>query len=192
MKIREESEGQKSLDDLMLRIKEDAVSSEMKLDHSYFLSVSKEYLSSDITSFFETHIVDGVPFDLASIYSEFGLEYDSGTEVFDLGFTLGDDRRSVVEVDEHSNAYHAGIRKGDSLINYSYQRDHTIKAEFTVLRDKSKIDLSFYPVKNAEIPQLTFSEQNLGILLQNAHLDYNSWDEFAIDLQIKSLFPVQV
>ncbi len=164
MKIREESDGQKSLDDLMLRIKEDALASDMKLDHSYFLAVIKEYLSSDISSFFKTHIIDGVPFDLAAIYSEFGLEFDPATEVFDLGFTLGEDGRSVVEVDERSNAYEAGLRRGDSLINYSYQRDYTIEAEFTVVRNNSKIDLSYYPVKNAEIPQLTFSEKNLRVL----------------------------
>ncbi|MCW5519150.1 hypothetical protein J1N09_04830 [Aureitalea sp. L0-47] len=161
MKIRQESNGEKSLDDLMLRIKEDAVSKGIKLDHDYFLETTNEFLSNDITPFFETHIVEGKPFDLESIYSEFGLEYNASSEVFDLGFSFDDDRKFVAAVDEGSQAFDAGIREGDKVVKLSYMRDHRKEAEFTVLRDGKEMNIKYFPVNQANIPQLLPFESNL-------------------------------
>lgn len=159
--IRHESNGQESLDGLMLKIKNDAQKTDMKLDHDYFLRTANEFLSNDLTPIFDQYIVRGVPFDLAAIYSEFGLEYDPTTQVFDLGFTFDDDRKFVVDVDESSAAYSAGIREGDRVVSMSYMRDYQKEARFTVSREGEEMEVSFYPVNQALIPQLLSSKTNL-------------------------------
>ena len=95
-KIRKESGGTKSLDDLMLTIKEDAVKHQQKLNHEYFLSKANEYLKDDITPFFNKHIINGSLFNHTDIFNEFYYEFHPITEVFDLGFTFSEIKNSLL------------------------------------------------------------------------------------------------
>lgn len=160
-KIRKESDGTKSLDDLMLTIKEDAVNHHQKLNHDYFLSKANEYLKDDITPFFNKHIINGNLFNLTDIFNEFNYEFHPTTEVFDLGFTFSEDKKFIADIDESSNAYKAGLRKRDRLTLRGYYYGYPeYEAEFKVLKNGKEIHHKYFPVKNAEIPTLKKNDHN--------------------------------
>ena len=104
------------MDNLMLAIKKDAIDKDQRLSHEYFVSKANEFVNADIQSFFEKHIVNGELFDLAGFFETFGYEFNPTTTIYDLGFRMTEDRKSVVEIDTASNAYLAGIRKGDQIV----------------------------------------------------------------------------
>lgn len=158
--IRKSSRGTKSLDDLMLAIKEDAINGQ-KLNHAYFLSKANEYLDQDLTPFFTKHIINGELFDLVTIFNEFDYEFNPTSSVFDLGFTLSEDKKSIAEIDETSNAYKAGIRKGDRLTMRSYYYGNPeFEAEFKVYKKGKEIHYKFFPVREAKIPSLKRNGHN--------------------------------
>ena len=51
-KIKKDSNGLQSLDDLMLAIKEDAINSNQKISHDYFITKANTFLKTDIKPFF--------------------------------------------------------------------------------------------------------------------------------------------
>ncbi|MDT7833527.1 M1 family aminopeptidase [Flavobacteriaceae bacterium S356] len=160
-KIRKASNGAKSLDDLMLAIKEDAVSNKQKLSHPYFLSKANEYLTEDLSLFFNKHIVQGKLFDLIGMFNEFDCEFNPTSVVFDLGLTLSEDKKSIARVDENSNAYKAGLRKGDRLTLRSfYYGNPEFKAEFKVYKNGKETHHTYFPSKEAKIPSLKDNDHN--------------------------------
>ena len=158
--IQQNSNGEKSLDDLMIAIKEDALNKEQRLSHNYFLSKANEYLSQDLQPFFDKHIINGELYDLKSIFSQFGYDFNPTTPVYDLGFSFTEDRKFVTEIDPESNAYKAGLRKGDRVTKRKYAIDPTYKGEFTVQKNGREKVIAFYPSKDAEIPALAQSDSN--------------------------------
>ncbi len=159
--IRKDSRNTKSLDDLMLAIKEDAVNNGQKLSHEYFLTKANQYLHQDLTPFFNKHIIDGELFDLSAIFSEFDYEFNPTSSVFDLGFTLSEDKRSIIDVDVSSNAYKAGLRKGDRLTMRSYYYGNPeFEAEFKVFKNGKETHYKFFPASEAEIPSLKNNKHN--------------------------------
>jgi len=164
-KIKQDSDGKKTLDDLMLAIKDDAINNEQKLNHSYFIKKANEFLKDDLKPFFDEHIEHGKLYDLASIFQEFDYEYNSTNEVFDLGFTFTEDGKSIAEIDEQSNAYLAGLRKGDRITSRSYYYDNPTKqAKFKVKRGSKEATYMYFPAKEAEIPSLKNNEHNKKVL----------------------------
>lgn len=164
-KIVRASNGTQSLDDLMLRIAKDASEKDQLLTHAYFLEVVGEYFGEDLRPFFTKHIEEGKPMDLASIYTEFGFEFEPETKVFYLGFTFTEDQAGVATVDPDSKAYQAGLRPGDTLGRRSiWHGSLTHTADFTVLRNGKEEPVSFLPVATKQIPQLLVSEQNTALL----------------------------
>lgn len=160
-KIRKESNGSKSLDDLMLAIKEDAINNKQKLNHNYFLTKANEYLNEDLTPFFNKHMIQGELFDLIAIFNEFDYEFHPTSIVFDLGLTLSDDKRSITSVNENSNAYKAGLRKGDRLtMRGFYYGNPEFKAEFKAYKNGKETYHSYYPSREAKIPSLKDNGQN--------------------------------
>ena len=160
-KIRQESNGEKSLDDLMLAIKDDAKLHKQKITHSYFINKTNEFLKEDIKPFFEKHIEKGKLFDLNSIFSEFGFDYNSSSKAFDLGFTFTKDKKQIAEIDINSNAYKAGLRKGDRITSRSYYRNNPHKEAFFKVKGKS---YKYFPVKESEIPTLKENKHNKTVL----------------------------
>lgn len=160
-KIRKESNGGKSLDDLMLAIKDDAQKSEQRITHSYFISKANEFLKEDLTLFFDKHIEKGNLYNLESIFKEFGYEFNPLTEVFDLGFTFTNDKLYIKDIDTNSNAFKAGLRKGDQISYRSYYNGYSnYKASFKVKKGKKEISYTFLPAKEANIPTLKDNTNN--------------------------------
>ena len=154
-KIQQVSEGAQSLDDLMLTLKEEAEDSEQLLTHNYFLEVAYRFLNEDLSDFFYTHIEQGKLIDLEQMYSDFGMEYEPETQVFDLGFTFGADEVAIATVDPESEAYKAGLRVGDTLAGRSIWYGNLTKtADFNVIRDGVEFSVSYVPVAVKPIPQL--------------------------------------
>lgn len=160
-RIRKDSRNTKSLDDLMLAIKEDAINHQQKIDHTYFLKKANQYVEKDLTPFFNAHIVEGKLFDLKAIFEEFDYDYQEKSKVFDLGITLSADKKYIVDVDEHSNAYKAGLRKGDRLTLRSYYYGNPeFEAEFGVYKNGKETMHKYFPADEAAIPSLKDSERN--------------------------------
>ena len=93
-KIHKDSNGEKSLDNFMLSLKDDAVKNSQKINHEYFLKKVNAFLKEDITPFFDTHIEKGKLYNLHSIFQEFGYEFNPTTKIYDLGFTFTEDKKS--------------------------------------------------------------------------------------------------
>ncbi|GGI56099.1 M1 family aminopeptidase [Winogradskyella haliclonae] len=154
-KIRKDTNGEKSLDDLLLNFKEDALKNDQKINHDYFIKTANKYLKEDLKSFFDKHVEDGQLFSLEEIYKAFDFEFDSKTKAYDLGFDFSEDRSSISSIDINSEAYKSGLRKGDVFKSISYYHNSTdYKAEFIVLRNKKEIEISYYPAKEIDLPQL--------------------------------------
>lgn len=151
-KIKQDSKGKQSLDDLMLAIKNDASKSEQKISHPYFINKANEFLKDDISPFFKAHIEKGKLFNMESMLKNFGFEYDTKSTIFDLGFTFSQDRNSILAIDDSSEAYKAGLRANDQIISRDYYNGSIeYKAEFIVLRNKKEIEITYYPKREASI-----------------------------------------
>lgn len=158
--IQKDSNGEKSLDDLMLAIKEDAVNNGQRLSHEYFISKANEYLKDDIRPFFDKHIINGELYDLASIFGTFGYDFNAITSVYDLGFTFTEDRLGIADIDPTSNAYKAGMRKGDQIVKRVYAHDPTYEAEFITSKNGKEVVHHFFPTRDMKIPTLIDNDQN--------------------------------
>jgi len=164
-KIKNETQGKNSLDDVLLDFKNEALKTGQKMTHEYFIKTVNTYLSTDFKSFFDNHIENGQLYNLETIFSDFNFEYDTTSKVFDLGFTFSEDKRRIVAIDESSEAYKAGLRLNDMIKNRSYFYNAIeYPAEFTIVRDGKNLDIKYYPVRNAEIPQLKNNQHNKDIL----------------------------
>ncbi|MBX2827001.1 MAG: hypothetical protein KTR22_02510 [Flavobacteriaceae bacterium] len=166
--IQQDSHGALSLDDLMLALKEDAVKNDQYITHTYFLEKANEFLNQDLTPFFTAHIIEGGLFDFKSIFE--GLDYavSPAAEVFDLGFTFSEDQLYIDTIDESSNAYAVGLRKGDRITfrGYYYNRPD-LKAEFRVIQGNQEIPFEYYPVKKIPLPLLLDTPENRNRLAFN-------------------------
>ena len=154
LKIAKDSQNKYNLDDLMNFFLKDAREKGQKIDHPYFVKATNNFLKEDIKSFFETHLINGSLFDLQSIYKEFDLDYDEFAEVFDRGFTANMQTNTISDVIIDSNAYKAGLRKGDKITYMSVYSDAKKQAEVGVMRDNKQIDIKFYPARKIKVPQL--------------------------------------
>lgn len=160
-KIKQDTNGEKSLDDVMLDFKNDALENEQRITHTYFIKTVNKYLKEDFKPFFNTHIENGKLYKLETLFKDFGFEYTPNSKVFDLGFTFSEDKKSVISIDENSEAYKAGIRTGDLVKSRSYYLDSIeYEAEFTLMRNAKEIKVKYFPVKDANIPQLRDNETN--------------------------------
>nr|WP_321233733.1 hypothetical protein [uncultured Psychroserpens sp.] len=164
-KIKQDSHGEFSLDNVLLDFKNDAITNDQKIKHPYFISTVNKYLKNDLKPFFDTHIEKGKLYNLEQVFTDFNFEYEPTSIVFDLGFTFSEDKKNIVSIDENSKAYEVGLRSGDRVISRSYYYDSTEhEAQFTVLRDGKEISVKYYPIKDAQIPQLKNNQHNIDLL----------------------------
>ncbi|WP_347923753.1 M1 family aminopeptidase [Pontimicrobium sp. SW4] len=164
-KIKKDSQGKQSLDNLMLAIKEDAMYSNQKITHNYFVNKANGFLNDNIKPFFNKHIEEGKLFDLKTIFTDFKFEYDPSCSVFDLGFEFSEDKKSIKSVSIASKAYKAGLRQGDMVRSRSiYFGSTEHEAKFTIVRNGKEIDVKYYPVREANIPQLKNTKHNIELL----------------------------
>ena len=164
-KIAKDSNGEKSLDDVLLDFKNEAIESGQKITHPYFIETVNKYLKNDFKPFFNKHIEEGSLYDLEVMFDDLGFDYNTTSKVFDLGFTFSEDKKRIVKVDEDSEAYKAGMREGDLVRSRSYYYDSTEhEAEFILVRNGKNIEVKFLPIKEANIPQLKDNHHNKKIL----------------------------
>lgn len=164
-KIQKDSNGEKSLDDLMLEIKEDAIKKDQRLTHKYFISKANEYLQEDITPFFDKHIEKGNLYNLDEMLNEFGYEFSPTTKIYDLGFSFTEDKKHIAEIDENSQAYKAGLRSGDRITFRSYYpQNPSFEAEIKIKKGNKEFSYKFFPAKDAKIPELKDSQHNKNTL----------------------------
>ena len=159
-KIQKETADKKCLDDVMFLLKSAAERNDQNLTHEHFIATVNKVSDYDVTEDFNRFIEQVDLIDLATLYTNLGLDFEPTSEAFDLGFTFSEDRKSVATIDEASNAYKAGMREGDLLASISHYNSEKYPAEFTILRNGEELSVSYTPVKKAEIPSLTDSENN--------------------------------
>ena len=166
-KIKQDSNGEKSLDNVLLDFKNDALKNGQKITHPYFIETVNKYLKEDIKPFFDKHIEEGKLYDLENIYKAFDFHFEPTSKVFDLGFTFSENKKSIISVDENSEAYKAGMRARDLVKSRSYYYDSIDhEAEFVLVRGDKDIEVKYLPVKEANIPQLidnTFNKTKLNL-----------------------------
>nr|WP_321247713.1 M1 family aminopeptidase [uncultured Psychroserpens sp.] len=164
-KIKQDSNGQFSLDNVLLDFKNDALKSGQKITHPYFIKTVNSYLKKDFKPFFDRHIEDGKLYNLEQLFTDFNFEYTPTSQVFDLGFTFSEDKKSIISIDKTSEAYKTGLRAGDLLKSRSYYYDSIEhEAKFTVLRNGKPIDIKYFPTRDANIPQLKNNQHNKDLL----------------------------
>ena len=164
--IRKRSLGAKSLDDMMRDILADAVNSGQKLSHTYFLDVASRYMPEGFERFFETHILKGKDYPLVEIYSELGLQFEPKSTLYELGVQLSPEEDRVLSVVAGSRAEKAGVRAGDRLFSRSiWYGDASKEVELGILRNGQKIEVAYYPIREAAIPTLLDSETNRELLM---------------------------
>lgn len=159
-KIKQDSNGEKSLDNVLLDFKNDAIKNDQKITHPYFIETVNRYLNEDFQPFFDTHIEKGKIYNLIEMVETIGLEYHPTSKVFDLGFTFSEDRKKIASIDATSEAYKAGLRKGDRLTSISYYKSVKYETEITVERDGKEISVKYLPVKDANVLMLKDNEHN--------------------------------
>lgn len=165
MHIKMSSEGKFSLDDVMLLLLEASNSNGQKLNKTLFLEKAQPYFGNDLEPFFERYIVQGHDLPLQDLFEELGLAYTKVNPLFELGFEWDDKNSTVSEVKEGSNAQKAGLLVGDRLGSTSIWYGETSRqVELTVIRNGNEHNLSFFPVKMAELPQLEVNDENWKLL----------------------------
>ncbi len=158
-------QGEKSLDDVMLKILKNANESDEKISRDSFLKVLKEFLPEDPEPFFEEHIEQGKWIDFTTHFEKMGLDFEVGAELFDLGFQTSEDGTEIISVSPGSAAEQAGLKAGDQLASRSIYFGRTdIPVELGVRQGKAVNKLSFYAVRNADIPQLSAADENRVLL----------------------------
>ena len=95
-------------------------------------------------------------------WSDFQYEFNPNGNVFELGFTFVDERqKSIIDINTNSNAYMAGLRKGDSIGGRSYNPgDPDHEATFKVFKNNKRITITYLPSKTALIPSLLNDSNN--------------------------------
>ncbi|HBU76934.1 MAG TPA: hypothetical protein DEF18_02430 [Muricauda sp.] len=156
------SGGEKSLDDVMHQIYADVTTSDQKLTHDYFIGVMKDFWDEDFEAVFQKHIEEGQKVDLVALFDELGLDYSPESDIYELGFEFTEDRKGIASVVEGSKAWEAGVREGDEVFSRSiWQGSIDHEAELGLKRNGEKIDIAFYPITKAAVPQLKPASENV-------------------------------
>ena len=163
--IKQASEGQQSLDDLMRQFKKDAEEKGQTIEHAYFVKTASQFIGKDIKNVFNKCIEQGTLMDLEKIFPHFGLSFEPEAEIFDQGFQFSPER-IVTAIDPLSNAFKAGLRLGDTLSGMDmYYGNTQLPVNLQVKKGEQRIDYSFMAVKKVPIPQIKNTLQNQQLLL---------------------------
>ena len=156
------SGGEKSLDDVMHQIYADVTTSDQKLTHDYFIGVMKNYWDGDFEAVFQKHIEEGQKVDLVALFDDLGLDYSPESDIYELGFEFTEDRKGIASVVEGSKAWEAGVREGDEVFSRSiWQGSIDHEAELSLKRNGERINIAFYPITKAAVPQLKPTSENV-------------------------------
>ena len=167
LRIQQMTNCQKSLDDLMrLMIRK---SKEKPFQDKDILAGLEELTQNDWTKFYTEYVLGSIPLPFKKVFDDTQLLSATGVfPVFDLGFSTksgGLGLNDVIDsVNVGSNAEKAGLQAGDILKGFSFQWDNVADdAKFVVEREGKKTKLTYRPVKEIEILQLTETENVKGI-----------------------------
>ncbi|RNC92709.1 MAG: hypothetical protein ED555_06455 [Allomuricauda sp.] len=159
--LQQQSNGENSLDDLMRFLLEDTQLKEQKITNDYFLAAANKFFEEDIQPLFDAVIINGGDLPLAEIFEALELSYHAETDLFDMGFELSDDRKTITSVMPGSKAEESGLKTGDQLFSRSIWYGRVDKLiELGVKRNGVEKQISFYPIKKAKVPTLINSAEN--------------------------------
>ncbi|MFY0605020.1 MAG: hypothetical protein JXQ93_13895 [Flavobacteriaceae bacterium] len=161
MKIKKETKNKKNLDNIMLHIKNEAVKNGQKINNEYFVEVFKKLIGIDIALEFDTYIEQGKLIDLKKFFNDNGFDFSDTSFVFDKGFTFSKDRKYIAEIDETSNAYKAGLRKGDEIVPLQYDSNRiNFMAKIKVIKNMKETIFTYLPKKEILVPSLKDTKNN--------------------------------
>ncbi|UZO82063.1 hypothetical protein NBT05_06220 [Aquimarina sp. ERC-38] len=160
LKISEDTNQKYNLDDVMRNMLSNAINKNQKLKHSYFIQQVNTYLKEDITSLFESYIVEGNLINLEELFTNNQLAFKPKMQDFDIGFTYKNQK--ITEISTISKAYQAGIRVNDSIIDANLFRDTTKVSQLSIIRNNEEMTIDFYTgSKEINIPQLEINKTNM-------------------------------
>lgn len=164
LRIKQMTQGQKDLDDLMrLMIKK--CQGKFYKDEDILASL-QELTQHDWKDFYNQYILGTAPLPFIETFKEINLDYTIATQpVFDLGFTTESGqigRNDIIKsVIPNSNAEKAGLKTGDILKGFDFYWYNTERdASFTVERQTEKIKVSYRPNKKSDIVQVAEEPNN--------------------------------
>ncbi|RZS90717.1 M1 family aminopeptidase [Aquimarina brevivitae] len=161
LKIKKESDNVYSLSNVMKDLLAEARQGK-KLNASLFITTANKYLNEDMTSFFTKHIEEGQLPNLAKMFTDFNLQYNTEAKIYDKGFAYERDTKIVTNIKENSPVKKAGLQLGDRLKSWNMFTDDLSKqSELTIVRDEEEHVIAYYPVRVEKIPQLIINEYNL-------------------------------
>ncbi|MBC5992087.1 M61 family metallopeptidase [Pontibacter cellulosilyticus] len=172
LKIKQMTDGHKSLDDLMQMMMKK--SREKPFVDSDIIASLQELTQQDWSKFYADHVLGTTPLPFKQVFDDAQLLSATGAQaVFDLGFStelgglgLND---VVASVAVGSSAEKAGMLAGDVLKGFSFKWDNVNDdAVFIVERQGKRTKLIYRPVKQTRILQLAETENVTGIqILRN-------------------------
>jgi len=162
LKIQKESNGIHSLDDVVQEFFKIAKQNRGVISNQLFIEVANKYAKIPVDSIIGEHIIKGKLPNLEKIFTKYNLEFDSDSNVFDLGFTPNDEYNKILDVDTTSNAYKAGLRKTDQLGRWGFTYgviDKNIKMQ--VMKEGEKVMIEYLPVKKIKVPKILDNKHNI-------------------------------
>lgn len=156
--IRLASHGRYSLDDVMLELMHRSQALRRPVPAADFVSILRRYLhrdiSGDILRFTEEGMAVSPSPDALGACAKL---VPTPTQLFDLGYNPrgSGQQGKITGVESDSNAYHAGLRDGQTYIDadFSYE-DPSKEAHITVKDQAPQRVISYYPAgKTVSIPQ---------------------------------------
>lgn len=161
LKIRKDTNHEKSLDDAMRDFLKASRDRDAKVSDAHFLETINSYLAQDFTPSFKKYILNGEALPLKEVLDEWGIDYLEEAKLFDLGFSYGTQIEEALEVDADSEAYKAGLRSGDKIKSRSiYFGDIEMPVELTLVRDGKTFPISYFPVRKEAVVQIVNSSEN--------------------------------
>lgn len=177
--IRQQSNGKKSLDDVMRNILQDKRQGKIKeISKEYLLSLFSKYANYDFAADIEKYIEKGETIDnLNGVLGDCAANYELNLGKYELGFDDSSLKNKVISgVTEKTTAYENGLRNGQKLLGGSVYFGNASKpVELTVEENGKSKKISYLPQSRSKVivPQFKLKE-NLSNEEKKACLDTRS------------------
>lgn len=153
--IVDQSNGKKSLDDVMQNIFRDAKQKKIKqLSKEYLIGILSKYANYDFASDIEKYAENGETIgNFTGVFGSCVETFETKIGKFELGFSNNSFKDKVVSgVIKDSSAYQAGLRDGQKLLGFSvYGGDATKPAELNIEENGQKKKISYLPQSQEKI-----------------------------------------
>lgn len=163
--IRKQSNGKKTLDNVMLSILKDYRKKKFKeITKEYLISVFSKYAKYDFAADVENYIENGQTIgDFNGVFGDCLEYFEQNVSNFELGFALESLSSKVISgVINDSAAYQAGLRNGQKIVERKpiRQNDSNSPVEMTIEDEGQKKSITYLPQGKVKtvIPQFKLRE----------------------------------